>query len=583
MKDRIARRWHRLRRKLSGDRGFVEAGVAAAGAVLVVGALVGNGVAATIIDMSDGQTWLPDGEGRIVQINPATGQPERRLIVGDEGSELEISQRDGHLLVTDANSGAVTAIDLASLIASGSRGMGEGETKVLLGGGQVALATLDPGTIRAVDPLTLADRGRPYRTDALADAVMDDAGEAWLLSTDGMLRSITFNPTSRTWALDTERPVDGAGRASRLIPHAAGVTVAGPDGGVIVQVGAGRDLAASVPGLVGQIKPAERSPADLVPVSVPEEGSVVLLADRQALTVAVRDIGCDRPDVPAVHAGRVYVPCHGQGRVIVLDRDGSRAAEDILVPGGADASLVVDEGRLVVRSPNEGRIVVVQADGSTSMVDLSATQVPEHDIHRPTPARPGGAGGPGASPAGGSGPLPSGTPDRPTPEGTTPPPSTGEATIAPDRDESRTTAPDTPATSENPAPGAELDPDPADPVADGPPEPDPTDAEQREDDTDPAGREDPDPATEEESEGGGATPGDATTSPGAPGPGDDPSSSPPPATTPPTTTPPTTAPPPVTTPPPTTPPPTTPPPTTPPPTTPPPTTPPPTTPPPTTP
>src|SRR5699024_7037268 len=65
---RIADAWRRLTRGVCGERGVVEAGVAAAGAVLVVGALVGNGVASTVIDMSDGQTWLPDENGRIVQI-----------------------------------------------------------------------------------------------------------------------------------------------------------------------------------------------------------------------------------------------------------------------------------------------------------------------------------------------------------------------------------------------------------------------------------------------------------------------------------------------------------------------------------
>src|SRR5690606_8778371 len=140
---RLQGAWKRLTRRGNRERGFVEAGVAAAGAVLVVGALVGNGVASTVMDMSDGQTWLPDENGRIVQINPATGQPERRLVVGEPGSELQIAQRDGHLVVTDLTTGAVTSIDLTTLIAAGSRGtQGEG-TKVLLGGGMVVLVDLE--------------------------------------------------------------------------------------------------------------------------------------------------------------------------------------------------------------------------------------------------------------------------------------------------------------------------------------------------------------------------------------------------------------------------------------------------------
>src|SRR5699024_5038438 len=75
------------RRARGRDKGFVEAGIAAGGALLVVGAVAGNGLAATVVDMTDGHTWLPGQDGRIVQVNPATGAPERRLVVAGDGSE----------------------------------------------------------------------------------------------------------------------------------------------------------------------------------------------------------------------------------------------------------------------------------------------------------------------------------------------------------------------------------------------------------------------------------------------------------------------------------------------------------------
>src|SRR5699024_8410378 len=108
-----------------------------------------------------------DDDGRVVQINPATGEPERRLLVGEDGSRMAVSQRDGHLVVTDETTGDITAIDLAGLVASGSRGT-EAETWVLIGGGNVILVEPGLGTVRAVDPLTLADIGSPHRTEALA-------------------------------------------------------------------------------------------------------------------------------------------------------------------------------------------------------------------------------------------------------------------------------------------------------------------------------------------------------------------------------------------------------------------------------
>ncbi|WP_163540975.1 hypothetical protein [Occultella kanbiaonis] len=380
--------WWRSRTTGKGrERGFVEAGVAAAGGLLVVGAVVGNGVAAALIDMSDGQTWLADDDGRVVQINPATGQPERRLIIGEPGSELEVSQRDGQLIVTDLTSGMVTAVDLASLVASGARGV-DPDTEVLVGGGQVVLVDLEPGTVRAVDPLTLRDLGRPFRTGDLADAVIDDEGSVWIIGADGTLTELDYSPDAAGFVTSMSRPVAGAGPQSRLVPHAAGVTVFAPDQGSVVQVGAGRDLAVSVAALEGTVAEADYAPADLVPASAEEAGRVFLLSDGRILNVDVGGLGCERPGSPAVFAGKVYVPCLGSGRVIVLDASGARASADIVVPGGGDPTLVVDDGRLYVSTPADGRIVVVQPDGSSQMVDVAAAEVPVQAVDRPPPARP---------------------------------------------------------------------------------------------------------------------------------------------------------------------------------------------------
>ncbi len=361
--------------------------MAAAGGLLVVGAVVGNGVAAALIDMSDGQTWLADDDGRVVQINPATGQPERRLIIGEPGSELEVSQRDGQLIVTDLTSGMVTAVDLASLVASGARGV-DPDTEVLVGGGQVVLVDLEPGTVRAVDPLTLRDLGRPFRTGDLADAVIDDEGSVWIIGADGTLTELDYSPDAAGFVTSMSRPVAGAGPQSRLVPHAAGVTVFAPDQGSVVQVGAGRDLAVSVAALEGTVAEADYAPADLVPASAEEAGRVFLLSDGRILNVDVGGLGCERPGSPAVFAGKVYVPCLGSGRVIVLDASGARASADIVVPGGGDPTLVVDDGRLYVSTPADGRIVVVQPDGSSQMVDVAAAEVPVQAVDRPPPARP---------------------------------------------------------------------------------------------------------------------------------------------------------------------------------------------------
>lgn len=373
--------WPRTRHHHGRDRGFVEAGIAAGGALLVVGAVVGNGVAATVVDMSDGHTWLPGEDGRIVQVNPATGQPERRLVVAGEESDLSISQRDGNLIVTDLVTGDLTAVDLTALVASGNRA-GSADDLVLVGGGQVVLVDTDPGTVRAVDPLTLADLGSPYRTETIADAVIDDEGDVWVLTENGDLTQLSYDTTAAQFHTGTERAVTGAGSESRLVPHEKGVTVFAADGGAVAQVGAGANLAVTVPDLSGTVAAAPHAPADLVPASAQDDGVLFLLADRDLLQVDVGALGCTQPGHPVVFNQKVYLPCLGMGRIMVLDAAGQRAGADIVVPGGGDPQLTLDEGRLFITSQQDGRAVVVQEDGSTAVVDLAGAEVPEQAVDR---------------------------------------------------------------------------------------------------------------------------------------------------------------------------------------------------------
>ncbi|GMA30759.1 hypothetical protein [Litorihabitans aurantiacus] len=417
-----------------------------AGALLVVGAIVGNGVASTLVDMSDGTTWLPeDDQGTVVQINPATGEPERRLQIAAGEAELELAQRDGRLIVTDRLTGEITAVDLSTLLASGQRTAADpADTRVLVGGGHVALVELGEGLVRAVSPLTLADIGTPYRTDALADATIDDAGRVWVIGQDGRLQELEYRTEAREHAVRTDVPVEAAGPASRLVPHARGVTVFAPDRGAVVQIGSGSDVSAGVPQLEGALEVAPRSPSDLVPASIPERGRVVVLSGRDVLSVDVAAIGCERPAQPQTFSGRIYVPCTGAGKVVVLNSDGSRGAADIIVPGGGDPRLTIDEGRLVVHTKDRsGGYVLVDGGGTTRVVEPEPTAVTPVPVDRPLPPRPAppqpqvpGAGGPTApqppvpttdapaaptdTPTGAQPPEVPGVPTPPVP--TTPPP-----------------------------------------------------------------------------------------------------------------------------------------------------------------
>ncbi|WP_146197221.1 hypothetical protein [Serinibacter arcticus] len=383
----------RNRKKGDGERGAVEVGVAMAGALLIVGAVVGNGVASTLVEMSDGATWLPeDDRGTVVQINPATGEAERRLQIAAGESDLEIAQRDGRLIVTDRATGEITAIDLSTLLASGQRTAADPDgTRILVGGGHVAMVELGEGVVRAVSPLTMADIGTPYRTDPIADAAIDDSGRVWVIGEDGALRELEYDADAREHRVRTDQDIEAAGPSTRLLPHDRGVTVFAPDRGAVVQVGAGNDITAGVPQLEGSVEAAPRSPSDLAPASLPEQGRVVVLSGRSVLAVDVAAIGCERPAQPQVFAGRIYVPCTGAGRVVVLAADGTRAAPDIVVPGGGDPRITVDEGRLVVHTRDgSGRYVLVDGAGTTRVVEPEATDVAPVPVpvDRPVPQRP---------------------------------------------------------------------------------------------------------------------------------------------------------------------------------------------------
>ncbi|WP_454296305.1 fibronectin type III domain-containing protein [Salana multivorans] len=364
---------------------MVEAGTAAAGGLLVVGAVLGNGIASTVMDMSDGQTWLNGGEGSLVQVNAASGQAEYRLVIGEDGERLAIVQSEGYLVVTNLETGVITTIDLTTLLVSGSRSS-DGRTETLVGGGLMVLASLDSGTIAVVDPLTLEPLSFPYRAEErLADAAIDREGSVWFLTEAGQLRKLVYSPEAREFSVAHERPVAAAGPSAVLVPHERGVTVFAPDGGAVLQVGARSDLAVAAPDLTGTVVAAEVSPADIVPASATDRGLVFIVNGRDLVQADVAILGCERPLQPAVFADRVYVPCGTLGRVIVLDQRGSRVPGEIVVPGGGDPELVVDDGRLIVHDPDDDRIVLVEEDGSTQVTNGNSADVPTLTPETPAP------------------------------------------------------------------------------------------------------------------------------------------------------------------------------------------------------
>ncbi|MFC6091029.1 hypothetical protein [Saccharothrix lopnurensis] len=409
---------------------------AALGLLLLVGAALGDGIPRTAVAVSDGLTWLNDDErGEVVQVNPSSGKPQARLQVSGADARLEIAQSDDELIVLDRRTGQVTVIDLATLLASGRRQAPPGPSaKVLIVSDGVVVVDRAAGSVHRTDPVTLADVGKPwFAGQPLADVVVDDEGVLWAVDHGGNLRALLWSDEDLAFAERSDRPVPGAGPRTALVPHERGVTLLGLEGGVVVRDGTGRDLTTGTASLVGEVLAAQTSPAGLVPASVPDAGAVVLLSGDRVVRVDMGRFTCPRPGRPAVFRERVYVPCLGAGKVVVLDRDGGRGSEDVRTGGSGDPALVFDDGRLFINTPGSDSGLIVDADGRTRGVVVRSPDLPVTDPDRtPIPSVP-------------SPPPP--RPDPPRPD----PPGRGDPRGGPrPPDPSTTTAP--PTTTPSPAP-----------------------------------------------------------------------------------------------------------------------------------
>ncbi len=242
------------------------------------------------------------------------------------------------------------------------------------------------GTVHTADPLTLDDVGQVWQAgQPLADAVVDERGVLWLVDHGGTLRALDWSQDEEKFEERSHRQVSGAGPRTVLVPHDQGVTLLGLDGGVVVRDGTGEDVSASTGRLDAEVIAAQLAPLDLVPASVPSSSAVVLVVGRDVLRVDVGSLGCPRPGRPAVFRDKVYVPCKGSGKVIVLDRGGKRGGDDVRTSGGADPELVFDDGRLFVNVPGSSTGVLVDPDGATRSLTIRSPELPVKDPDRSPP------------------------------------------------------------------------------------------------------------------------------------------------------------------------------------------------------
>ncbi|MGH3859715.1 hypothetical protein [Actinokineospora sp.] len=386
-----ARTVRRFFSKRGRGRESASFGAAALGVLLLAGAALGNGISRTAVEVSDGLTWLPDEQrGEVVQVNPASGRPETRLQVSGADAQLDITQKDGMLVVLDRRTGQITVIDLSTLLASGRRQAPVGgSSKVLLAHGRLYIVDRAGGSVVNADPITLADIGTPWLAGRpLADAVTDEDGVLWVVDHGGNLRALDWSDEDNRFVEKSNRPVAGAGPRAALVPHRQGVTVLGLEGGVVLQDGTGADVTATTARQVGDVLAAQTSPSGLVPASIPENGTVVLVSGDEVLRVDVAGLGCARPGRPAVFHDKIYVPCKGTGRVVVLNRSGGRGGDDVRTGGAGDPQLVFDDGRLFINTPGAETGVIVDADGRTRSVVIRSPELQVTNPDRTPPPSP---------------------------------------------------------------------------------------------------------------------------------------------------------------------------------------------------
>jgi hypothetical protein len=419
----------RIARRLAGvgRRESASVSAAALGLLLLVGAALGDGISRTAVDVSDGLTWLNDDQrGEVVQVNPSTGKPQTRLQVSGADAQLEIAQSDDKLIVLDRRTGQITVIDLATLLSSGRRQAPPGPAaKVLIAWDRVFVVDRTAGSVHNADPVTLADIGAPWLAgQPLADVVADDDGVIWAVDHGGNLHALEWSDEDQKFLERSNKPVPGAGPRTALVPHERGVTLLGLEGGVVVRDGTGRDLTASTASFAGEVLAAQTSPTGLVPASVPDASAVVLLSGDEVVRVDMGQFSCPKPGRPAVFRDRVYVPCRGSGKVVVLDRSGRRGADDVRTGGSGDPALVFDDGKLFINTPGADEGVIVDSDGRTRNVVIRSPELPVTDPERspmptpPSPPRPRPDPPTGANPRGG--PNPRGDATTTVPVTTTP-------------------------------------------------------------------------------------------------------------------------------------------------------------------
>ncbi len=407
-------------RRLPGGRstGSVPVVLAIVVAATTLVGVLGSSTGAAFVRISDGSAWLwSTVNGWVTHVNGPSGKPDFNVPVpGSRGHRVELSQDGVSILVSDLDTGVVSRIDPAGMGLL-SRSFGPGEFRVLARGEIAYLVEAATGTVTRIDPRTLDVIGSPVGIGApITGAGIDADDVLWVaVATRGELvavhsdGSVTPVPLARpggqlTMTIAAGQPVAVDATAPALVPtsaRGAGTAVVLPP-----PAGGGRPLLVA-PSVEGRV----------VPVLV--EGTSVLFLvdlDHGSGSGAIRQVmlasqaPSTRLGAPVINAGRVYVPDHGTGRVLVYDMERGRFEEPIRMAGGPGMLTVfVHDNSVWINRVDGADAVTIGPDGRARRVNKYAPNVPVvaavTDARLPAPpkiapagqiAPPAGHAGPGS-------------------------------------------------------------------------------------------------------------------------------------------------------------------------------------------
>ncbi len=338
---------------------------------LLLGLLLG-GLASARLAGGSGR-WIADStRGELLRVD-ALGRADARVSVGAAGDHLDMVQDGHYLVVVNRTTGAVTSVQLDSLIASGVRQSASADAiRVLVRAGSWFVADRLGGSIARIDPATLESTGRVWvDPEGVADATIDDAGTVWALSSRGALTGLLWADAAGAepgrFEAASLMSVPGLSADSRLVAHERGVTAVSPSTGLIAQVGSARSFSYHTEPMATPLALPQSSPSGTVPISVAGSGLLVIAGPTGVVRTPVNTMQCPRPGAATVFEDVVFVPC--PGRVLRLGPEGQRVADDIVTDQTVVPTIALGADRVYVTVPGAVGGVQILSGGRTRALD----------------------------------------------------------------------------------------------------------------------------------------------------------------------------------------------------------------------